>query len=290
MMHLSDYILHKDLILLDGAMGTQLASSGLQMGGQNNLANPQEVQSIHLRYAQCGSHILTTNTLTMNRIYIETHNLNISVREVNLAGAKLAKSAAGSRHYVLGDIGCTGKLLEPYGDLAEADAYETFKEQASVLAEGGVDGFILETMIDLREALLAVRACQRIASIPIIASMSFENSKNGAHTIMGNSVSACAENLTDAGVFAVGANCGNLDPVQMASIVSEFRRATSLPILAMPNAGMPKLVGRCTIFDMTPSDFAAGLAECIKAGAHLVGGCCGTTPEHISAIKDLSGI
>lgn len=268
-------------------MGTRLAESGLEMGGQNNVTHPQIVRSIHAEYAGCGCDILITNTLTMNRIYIETHQLGISVREVNLVGAKLAKSAAGSHQYVLGDIGSTGKLLEPYGDLSEEDAFNAFKEQASLLAEGGVDGFIIETMIDLREALCALHACMAVSSLPVMASMAFANSRNGGHTVMGNSAQECARALADQGVVAVGANCGDLSPSQMASVIKTLREETSLPTLSMPNAGMPKLVDNRTVFDLPPNSFAAGISECLAAGACLVGGCCGTSPEHIRVLKNL---
>ncbi|MCP4256631.1 MAG: hypothetical protein GY774_03780, partial [Planctomycetes bacterium] len=144
-----------------------MALRGLSMGGQTNLTNPDVVLDIHKEYSQSGCHILTTNTFTMNRIYIETHNVDVDVREVNLAGTKLARLAAYKDQYVLGDVSTTGKLLEPYGDLSESFAYEACKEQAGLLAEGGVDGFIIETMLDLREALCALRACKEISSLPV---------------------------------------------------------------------------------------------------------------------------
>ena len=286
-MNLSEFILNKDVILLDGAMGTELANSGLEMGGQNNVTHPEMVLAIHKEYAECGCDILITNTLSMNRIYIKTHQLCISVKEVNQQGVQLAKSAAGNRLYVLGDISSTGKLLEPYGDLSEEDAYQAFKEQAALLAGGGVDGFIIETMIDINEALCAVRACKDVASLPIIVSMAFANSKNGGHTVMGNSAQEFAGALADEGIVAIGANCGDLDPSQMALVVATLKEETSLPILSMPNAGMPKLIGDQTVFDLSPEDFASGIAECIRAGANLVGGCCGTSPAHILAVKNL---
>jgi 5-methyltetrahydrofolate--homocysteine methyltransferase len=286
-MSLSELILNKNVILLDGAMGTRLSESGLEMGGQNNVTHPQTVLDIHNEYADCGCDILITNTLTMNRIYIETHHLDTSVQEVNQQGAKLAKSAAGNHRYVLGDISSTGRLLEPYGDLAEEDAYNAFKEQASLLAAEGVDGFIIETMIDLREAQIALRACKAAASLPIIASMAFANSKRGAVTVMGNTAQDCANELAEEGVIAIGTNCGDLAPSQMASVVTTLSKETSLPIMAMPNAGMPALRGNRTVFDVSPDNFASGISECIKAGARLIGGCCGTTPDHIRAIKKL---
>jgi methionine synthase I (cobalamin-dependent) len=286
-MSLSELILNKNVILLDGAMGTRLSESGLEMGGQNNVTHPQTVLDIHTEYADCGCDILITNTLTMNRIYIETHHLDISVQEVNQQGARLAKSAAGNHCYVLGDISSTGRLLEPYGDMPEKDAYNAFKEQTSLLAAEGVDGFIIETMIDLREALCALHACKAAASLPIIASMAFVNSKRGAVTVMGNTAQDCAHALAEEGVIAIGTNCGDLAPSQMASVVTTLRKETSLPIMTMPNAGIPTLIGNKTVFDVSPHNFASGISECIKAGARLIGGCCGTTPDHIRAIKKL---
>ena len=274
-------------LLLDGAMGTQLATLGLPMGGQNNIDNPEAVLKIHKQYVDCGCHILITNTLTMNRIYIESHKLNIDFRKVNLRGAKLARSAAGKERYVLGDMGASGKMLEPYGELSESDAFENYKEQAAVLAEGMIDGFIIETMIDLRETLCAVRACKTISELPILVSMAFNTVKTGGRTIMGDSAKDCAKALTESGATAIGANCGDLDPSETAAIISIFKEATSLPLLAQPNAGKPRLIDNHTYFDMSPSDFAEGISKCIKAGARLLGGCCGTSPEHMLAAANM---
>jgi 5-methyltetrahydrofolate--homocysteine methyltransferase len=245
------------------------------------------VLQIHREYARCGCHALTTNTLTLNRIYIETHNVGVDVRDVNLAGAELARKAADNKQYVLGDISSTGQLLEPYGTYKESEFYDTFKEQAQTLAEAGVDGFIIETIFDLREALSALRACKDNFSLPVIASIAFATETKGGRTIMGNSAEDCAKSLTEAGADVIGANCGDLDPTQMAVVVSILKSATTLPVLAQPNAGKPKLVKDKTVFEMAPAGFAAGIAECLNAGARLVGGCCGTTPEHIRAVAEM---
>jgi 5-methyltetrahydrofolate--homocysteine methyltransferase len=278
---------NKKITLLDGAMGTQLAEAGLEMGGQSNITHPDAVLAVHQQYVDCGVDLLITNTLTMNRINIESHNIGVNVREVNLAGVGLAKAAARGGQYVLGDMGSTGKMLKPYGDLSEDDAYAAFKEQATILAEGGVDGLIVETMFDLREALCALRAAKEVVDFPVITSITFNTLKNGGRTIMGNSARNCAQALTEAGACAIGANCGSLDPFQMAEIVSKMREATLLPVLAQPNAGKPRLVENRTVFDMSPSDFAAGIYECMQAGARLLGGCCGTSPGHIRAMVAL---
>ncbi len=281
-MDLLEFIKTQKIILLDGAMGSQLIERGSK-AGVSNITNPDMVLEIHRGYAQCGCHALIANTLNMNRIYIETHNLNIGVREVNIAGVELAKQAAGGNQYVLGNLSSTGQMLEPYGTYKESHFYENFREQAEILAEGGVDGFIIETVFDLREALCALRACKDVTSRPVIVAMAFSTSEKGGRTIMGNSVEQIAREVTDAGAQAVGANCGELSPAEMSVVVSYFSTATSLPIIAEPNAGKPRLVAGKTHFDMDPDTFAEGIALCLENGARIVGGCCGTTPEHICA-------
>ena len=283
-MDFSALLKSQKIVLLDGAIGTELDKRGLMGRARNNLDSPEVVLEIQQEYAQCGCHAITTNTLTMNRIYIETHNVGVSVRDVNRAGAELARQAAGSDQYVLGNISSTGQLLEPYGTYKESEFYDAFKEQAEILVESGVDAFIIETMFDLREAICALRACKNSSSLPVIVSIAFATEEKGGRTMMGNPAQDCAKTLADAGADVIGANCGDIDPAQMATIVSLLRSATTMLILAQPNAGKPKLVDDQTIFEMAPQPFATGIAECVRAGARLVGGCCGTTPEHIRAV------
>jgi 5-methyltetrahydrofolate--homocysteine methyltransferase len=272
---------------MDGAMGTQLAAAGLEMGGQNSVSQPDAVSTVHQSYAEARADILTTNTLTMSRVYIEKHGLGVDVEAVNLAGAKLAKAATGPGQYVLGDISSTGQLLAPYGTFSEEQAYATFKEQAEHLLAGGVDGFIVETMIDLSEALCALRACRDVSSLPVLVTLSFQSADNGGRTIMGNAAGASAVALVEAGATAVGANCGDLDPHETALIMGIMGDCVEVPLIAQPNAGRPRLEGDRTVFDMGAEAFAEGIAECIASGATLVGGCCGTTPEHIRAVSDI---
>ena len=276
-------------IFIDGAMGTQLGAAGLEMGGQNSVTNPDAVLAIHKEYAATGIDLMITNTLTMNRVNVDAHNVGVDVRAVNLAGAELAKAAALPGQYVLGDISSTGKLLQPYGPLAEDEAYAAFKEQAALLAEGGVDGFIVETMVDLREALAAVHAVREASDLPVLASISFNTAGNGGRTIMGNTAQDCARALAEAGACAVGANCGSLDPFEMAAVIALMSAVTSVPLIAQPNAGKGRLVDKRLVFDMPPATFAAGVEACVKAGARLVGGCCGTSPAHIKAMVELLG-
>ena len=286
-MNLAKLLESKPVLLLDGAIGTQLDERGLMARGRNNLDAPEAVLEIHQAYAQCGCDALTTNTLTMNRLYIETHGVGVSVQEVNRAGAQLADQAAGCGQYVLGNISSTGQLLEPYGTYTEAQFGDAFREQAEVLAEADVDGFLIETVFDLREAVIALRACKETAPLPVLVCLAFQTEDKGGRTMMGDSAEQCARQLTEAGADAVGANCGDLDPSQMAKVVALLKAATDLPIVAQPNAGRPKLVEGKTVFAMAPGAFAEGIAACIEAGARIVGGCCGTTPRHIKAVHKL---
>lgn len=286
-MRFTELLEGRRIVLFDGAMGTQLDKKGLMSRGRNNLDAREAVLEIHRAYVQAGCDALITNTLTMNRLYIETHKVGVPVTDVNRAGVELARRAADGNQCVLGDMSSTGQLLEPYGTYTEAEFHEAFKEQAQIQAEAGIDGFIVESMFDLREALCALRACKEVASLPVLVSIAFQTNSNGGRTMMGDTAEQCARQLTEAGANAVGANCGDLDPGQMADVVATLRAATNLPIAAQPNAGKPRLIEDRTIFDMEPEPFAKGIAECIEAGARLVGGCCGTTPEHIKAIKKL---
>ena len=272
-----------ELLILDGAMGTELDKLGCTGRCESNLNNPDAVMHVHRDYLQAGSRAIITNTLTMNRVFVETHRIDIDVRKVNAAGAALAKRSARGVGYVLGNLGSTGQMLEPYGTFSEQVITDSFREQAGFLAESGVDGFIIETVFDLAEALCALRACRAVAALPVIACIAYHTDRDMGRTVMGNSATECARALEGEGAYAIGANCGNIGPLQMAEIVGVLASETRLPVVAEPNAGMPRLVDGKTVFDMDAPEFASGLAACMKAGARILGGCCGTTPEHIRA-------
>jgi 5-methyltetrahydrofolate--homocysteine methyltransferase len=286
-MSLAERLTQASPLLLDGAMGTQLDAMGLPMSGEMNLSHPEAVATIHQHYIESGCDLLITNTFTANRLYVETHALNLDVRAINLAGVKLARAAATPKHYVLGDIGPAGQLLAPYGKYTEAQFFEAFKEQATLLAEAGVDGFIVETMMDLREALCAVRACRAVVALPVFCTLAFRTSHQGGRTMMGNGAEEGARALVDAGASAVGANCGEIAPMEMAEIIAIMRNAVAVPLLAQPNAGRPRVIEGKATFDMTPVEFARGIEACIQAGAGLVGGCCGTSPAHLREVAKL---
>lgn len=283
-MKLSEAIKSKNILLLDGATGTELAKRGLMGKADVNLVNPDIVLEVQREYANCGCDAILSNTCTMNRIYIETHNIDVPIAEVNKAGVEIARKAIGKNKFVLGDISSTGQLLEPYGTYTESQFYDAYKEQAEFLAQAGADGFIIETIFDLREAICALKACKENFSLPVIVTMTYKTEQQGGRTMMGDSAQQCAKQLTDNGADAIGANCGSISPHQTAIVIAELRKASSLPLVAKPNAGIPRLEGENTVFDMTPDDFVKGIKECINAGATLVGGCCGTTPEHIHAV------
>jgi methionine synthase I (cobalamin-dependent) len=222
-----------------------------------------------------------SNTLTANRIF--THGPDSDLRELNLAGVRLARAAAGTAP-VLGDMGSCGKLLQPFGPLTEAEAHAAFLEQAQLLAEGGVDGFIVETMTDIREAVCALRACRVAADLPVIVTLTYRTARDGGRTLMGNRTADCVRQLEAAGAAAVGANCGEIDPLELAAIIAAMRALTSLPILAKPNAGKPRVESGRLIYDLPVAEFVDGQSACIRSGATLVGGCCGTSPEYIAAL------
>jgi methionine synthase I (cobalamin-dependent) len=273
-----------DVIFLDGAMGTELVRRGVESVAAANLSHPDSVFAIHEEYFRAGSNAAITNTLTMNRIFIESHAIGVDVKAVNAAGAAIARSCAAGKGFVLGNLSSTGQMLEPYGAYSEKDFLAAFTEQADCLQDGGVDGFIIETMFDLREAVCAVKACRHVSSLPVIVTMSFSTERNEGRTVMGNTAKECASRLTEEGADALGANCGSIDPLQMSEVVRILSAATRLPIVAEANAGKPRLVNGKTEFDMDPTAFARGMSKCRQAGARILGGCCGTTPAHIRAL------
>jgi len=274
----------KHIVMFDGGMGSLLAERGCDTTGASNLETPDAVTAIHKEYADAGADVLITNTFTMNRISIESKGLGLDVREVNTAGVKLAREAAGQERLVFGDIGPTGQLLEPYGTYTEEQFYDNYTEKVAILAGEDVDGLIIETFTDLREAICALKACRDNTDLPIILSLAYSTTKNGGRTIMGSSAEDAAKAAEEYGAVAVGANCGDLDPEGLAEIVSTYKKNTDLPVMVQPNAGIPKLSGGKTIYDMQPDEYGEGVIKCAESGASIIGGCCGTTPAHLAAV------
>jgi 5-methyltetrahydrofolate--homocysteine methyltransferase len=272
------------LLILDGAFGTQLAERG---GGSVPLAvleSPDIVRSIHADYKAAGANVVLTNTLLANPISLQSHAAADRLVELNQIAVKLCREAVGDDCYVAGDIGSTGKLLEPYGDHTEEQFFECFVTQSGILARSGADLLIIETMTDINEAAVAVKAAKSAADIPVIATISFDPGARGFRTVFGQDPAQAVAALLEAGADAIGSNCGTIDPVEMSQVMAELRAATDLPLCAEPNAGKPELSAGKVTFSLSPEDFADGVADCVKAGATLVGGCCGTTPAHIAAL------
>ncbi len=275
-------------VLLDGGMGSMLEVKGLDLsGGLHNLAHPEVIEEIHREYLAAGSDCLLTNTFSLNELYLRKKGVDVDLEALNRAGVKIARKAAEGRCYVLGDIGPTGDLLAPLGGGSEEEFVACYRQQAEVLAEAGVDGFIVETFFDLNEALTALKACKLVSNLPVIVSLSFSSLVRGGVTLMGHTAAQCAQRVKAAGGDAVGCNCGDLAPAELATVVASLA-AGELPVSVEPNAGKPvsQPDGRVT-YDMGPVEYAQGMAQCLEAGAQILGGCCGTTPDHIRLLKEL---
>lgn len=277
------------VLLLDGAMGTMLQDSGLDDGGAPELWNverPADVIAIHERYLQAGARIITTNTFGGTRPRLAMHGLADRVEELSRAAAELARTAA--QPYgalVAGDLGPTGELLEPLGTLTADQAEQLFAEQLRGLVAGGVDLVLIETMSDLGEAEAAVRATHAVApGLPVVATLSFDTN---LRTMMGVTPAAAVVALGALGVVAVGANCGR-GPEEMEIIVDQMvqARPEGLRLVAQSNAGLPVLVGDHFAYDKSPHDMAEHARRLRAAGVDLIGACCGSTPEHLRAMRE----
>lgn len=281
-----DYIKENDLTLLDGAMGTELKKKGVMGNFKNNLENEEIVKNIHDNYIKAGSKAIITNTFSMNRLYLENSVTDTELKNINKKGVEIARKAAGNQVFVLGDISSTGKLLKPYGNYEEKEFIDVFIEKTKILADAGVDAFIIETMVDLREAVCALKACKEVSKLPVIVSLSYDRVDKGGRTIMGNTVEESVKKLSEQGADVIGTNCGSLSPLEIAEIVNIIKNYSNLPIMVEPNAGEPKLKDGETFYDMEPQDFTEGIRACVNAGAKIIGGCCGTTSGHIEHLNN----
>jgi len=273
------------IVVLDGAMGTELDRRGMPAGYCPELWNveqPEKVREIHRAYIDAGSDAVLTNTFGGNRLKLAAYELADRAHELNVRAAEIARWEAGDDHFVLGDIGPTGLFMEPLGTTSYNEFYEAFAEQVEAFVAGGADAVIVETMSAVEEAVAAVRAAKAACSLPVLALMGFNRDADGEgfHTIMGVDIERAVNELSEAGADAVGTNCWN-PPGEMCEIVRRIRQFTDKPVVAEPNAGQPKLVDGKTVFDETPEAMADGVEELVGAGSRIIGGCCGTTPEHI---------
>jgi 5-methyltetrahydrofolate--homocysteine methyltransferase len=282
----------KALFLLDGAMGTQLIVRGISAGTCNdylNIESPDVISEIHRAYLQAGSDAVITNTFGANKFALARHKLSEKVHEINKSGAQIARHAAGNEHYVLGDIGPTGDFLEPLGSLKLAECKEAFIQQAEGLLAGGVDGFIIETMTALDEITIAIEAVKSVSGeLPILASMAFDKAGDDFKTMMGIGLEKMAAKVIPLGIDAIGFNCGTVslnEYIELAKkLVFAIRNLSDdIAIFAEPNAGKPKLIEDKAVYKVSPDEFATAAEKIYSTGISILGGCCGTTPEHIKA-------
>jgi 5-methyltetrahydrofolate--homocysteine methyltransferase len=281
-----------DILISDGAMGTYLQAKGLKPGECMELwcvSHPEVVRGIHEAYVAAGSDIIETNSFGGTCYKLKPYGLEGKVRELNLAAVALAKQASAGKGYVAASVGPTGRIVEDEGgDASPQDLYNAFKEQVVALAEGGADALCIETMVSLSEALQAIKAAKENTKLPVICTFTFEPVARGFRTMMGATPERVALETVAAGADIVGANCGN-GIVNMIEITRQIRAAQpTTPILIQANAGRPVLEGEKTVFKDTPEFMASKVNDLIKAGAQIIGGCCGTTPQHIAAMAKVA--
>jgi len=289
-MHAFSRRLAEGALLCDGAMGTMLYARGGAIDScfdVLNLNSPALVQSVHADYVKAGADCLETNTFGANRFMLSAHGLEGRVRDINRAGVKLARDvreSSGRDVYVLGSIGPIGKYLAPLGTVSGEEARDAFREQADGLLEGGVDAFVLETFSDITELSLAVEAVRSVTDLPVITQMAFTDE---GLTFTGLAPDAVARQLRALGVEVFGANCSVGSSVLYDVLERMLPEAAGIPLAIQPNAGLPTRVGERLIYLSSPSYMADYAGRMVEAGARLVGGCCGTTPAHIAAMREV---
>ncbi|MHA1126073.1 MAG: homocysteine S-methyltransferase family protein [Candidatus Heimdallarchaeota archaeon] len=279
-------LIKKRIVVLDGAMGSTLIAAGLKGGippESWNVEKPETIKKIHSDYFAAGSDVVLTNTFGGTRIKLEALKHGDKVEEYNIAAVENAREVCPENGFVAGDIGPTGKFLPPVGKVTIDDFYENFLEQAKILSKNKVDLFCIETMSDIKEAVSAVKAVRKASNLPIIASITFQKTKRGYFTIMGNTVEDSMTALVSAGADVVGANC-TIGSDDMIDLVPLLKSATETPICVKPNAGKPELISGETIYSTTSEQFTQDILQMIEKEANVVGGCCGTDPKFIKTL------
>lgn len=288
-MTLQERLLTGETLLADGATGSMLQTMGLPAGEAPErwmLENPEPVARLARMYAEAGSDIVYTNTFGANRVRMNLCALGDRIGELNRRAVELARqgtAASGREVLVAGSIGPTGEMLEPYGEMSIEQAGDAFAEQAAALVEAGVDLIVCETFADLEELLLCLEVARATATVPVFASMAYETS---GRTMMGVRPEDAVTRLTAAGAAGVGANC-SVGPDSLAAVLATMRGAApGARLLAKPNAGLPQLVDGRTVYATGPETLAAFARQMKDLGAAIIGGCCGTTPAHLRAMRE----
>jgi 5-methyltetrahydrofolate--homocysteine methyltransferase len=272
------------VLIADGATGTQLQKAGLPAGCPPelwNLDNPAAIVAHHLSYLDAGSDIVLTNTFGGNTIKLRSSNHESKTTEINTLAAELARRAAGPNKFVFGDVGPTGHLLSPLGDLSEEDAISAFQEQISALIAGGVDAILIETMSSLDEAKAAINAAKSVTTLPVLVTLSFDTR---GRTMMGVKPAQAVKELWPMGIQLIGANCGRT-LTETLSAIQEIKAALPEAVLmAKPNAGLPHLENNESVYDVSPETMAEYSLRFVNEGVKIFGGCCGSNPDHIRAV------
>lgn len=275
-----------DVLISDGGIGTFLQQHGLEAGGDPeafNITNPDIIKKMAHEYYSAGSDIVLTNSFGGTIFRQKHYGLEEKVSELNKQAALIAKSQMPEGKFLLGSVGPTGQFLEPYGELTEKDMYEAFKQQILALEEGGVDGVVIETMTAIEEANIAIKAAIDNTNLLVAATMTFDKGPRGYFTMMGITPENATIELTKAGAHIVGSNCGN-GINNMLEIADVMRKSTDNPILIHSNAGIPTMKSGEIIYPETPEYMAERFMKLKDIGINIIGGCCGTNPEHINAI------
>ena len=269
-------VLEGGVLLFDGAMGTMLQKRGLPVGQASctmNLTHPEVVSAIQREYVKAGARVISANTFG-------AHSIDAPVDETVRAGVACAK--ASGAEYVALSVGPVGKILQPVGEFPYAQAYELFSRHVTAGQAAGADFILIETMYDLGETKAAVLAAKEHTSLPVVCTMTFGED---GRTIMGCSARQAVDELEPLGVTALGVNCST-GPDQLLPVVVDMLACTRLPLLVQPNAGLPTMRGGEAVYDLSPEDFAEKMMQMAKLGAVMLGGCCGTTPEHIRTLAE----
>ena len=278
-------------IIADGATGTYLQAKGLEPGGDPeamNVTDPEVVRGMAAEYFEAGSDLVQTNSFGGNRFMQAKYGYGDRVMELNRLAAEHARAeteTADGARYVAGSMGPTGELIVPVGETPPEDVYHAFAEQATALAEGGVDVIVIETMISVEEAKLAVRAVKEHTSLPVAALTTFDKGPRGYFTMMGDTPESAVKELVEAGADILGTNCGNGIDV-MVELGEQFRAAVGGPVWLNSNAGIPLIRQGQLIYPESPDQMALGFKKLSDMGVEIVGGCCGTTPAHIKALHE----
>jgi homocysteine S-methyltransferase len=274
-----------NLVLLDGAMGSLIYEKGVFIDkcyDELNLSRPELIGSIHEEYVRAGSRVIETNTYGANCFKLKSHNLLDQMEEINLKGVALARQAAGDEVYVAGSMGPSGQEIEPWGDTTLEEVFEGYAEQARILNQAGVDLFILETFQDIREMEQAIKAIKSVSELPVVAMMTVgEDGK----TRYGVDLEDVTNTLTKSEASVIGLNC-TVGPKPMLDFVEQMGRLTDKPLCLMPNAGRPQFTDGRMIYMSTPEYFSVYTKRFIERGVRVLGGCCGTTPEHIGKMAN----